>query len=264
MRRANADHPPRTPARPDYGLDAPGVVRNFLIVGALGLIAIVLYFLGVWNARHGSAIFLMPLSFGGVGCLLAGLAMVYVSRVGKLRSRVRHLDRLPWRGDETVLDVGCGRGLLLVAAAKRLERGGKAVGVDLWNAADLAGNSPGATLENARLEGVSDRVDVKTGDARQLPFPDATFDAVVSSMALHNIYDEAGRRTAIAEIARVLKPGGRVMIVDIRHADEYADELRRRGVSDASVHRTLLSHLTTIATFGSVRIAVVTGQKGPA
>jgi len=245
---------------PDYGLDAPGVVRNFLILGALGIASIVLRLLGVWDTRHTSAAIFMPLSFGGTACLLTGLWMIYSSRVGKVRSREHYLDRLPWRGDETVLDVGCGRGLFLVAAAKRVPRG-KAVGVDLWQAEDLAGNSPDATRENARLEGVADRIDIQTGDARKLPFPDATFDTVVSSVALHNIYDDPGRRQAIAEIARVLRPGGHVLIVDIRHTAQYADELRRGGMTDVAVRRTVTSYLSTLVTMGSLRTGVVTGRK---
>jgi cyclopropane fatty-acyl-phospholipid synthase-like methyltransferase len=72
-----------------------------------------------------------------------------------------------------VLDVGCGRGLLLIGAAKRLTTG-KAVGVDIWQTEDLSGNRPEATLENARLERVAERVGVKDGDARRLPFADGT------------------------------------------------------------------------------------------
>ena len=247
--------------RPDYGLDAPGVVRNFLLVGAVGLICFVALLLGLWSMRQRAAMVLAPVTWTGLAFGVTGLWMIYGSKVGKLRSRERHFDRLPWRGDEQVLDVGCGRGLFLVAAARRLTRGGRATGVDLWNPQDLAGNSPDATLANARLEGVADRVDVKTGDARQLPFPDGSFDAVVSSMALHNIYDEPGRRQAVSEIARVLKPGGRVFIVDIRHTAEYADELRRRGLTDAKSGRSPLSYLATLFTFGSLRTGTVTAQK---
>jgi arsenite methyltransferase len=247
--------------RPDYGLDAPGVVRNLLLIGSAGLLCFIALLLGLWTMRQRVALVLAPLTWMGLAFLFTGLWMVYNSKIGKLRSRVRHLDRLPWRGDERVLDVGCGRGLFLVAAAKRLNGGGNATGVDLWNAQDLAGNRPDATLANARLEGVAERVGVKTGDARQLPFPDGTFDTVLSSMALHNIYDGPGRRQAVAEIARVLRPGGRVLIVDIRHTGEYEDELRRRGLPDARAQRTPLSYLATLFTFGSLRTGTVTGQK---
>ena len=247
--------------RPDYGLDAPGVVRNLLFAGAVGLLAVAARVAGVWHERMRAAVVLMPLMFAGLAMGLTGLLMVWHSRVGKVRERDRHLDRLPWRGDETVLDVGCGRGLFLIGAAKRLDNGGKAVGVDLWRAEDLAGNSPDATLANARLEGVADRVEVKTADARQLPFPDGTFDAVVSRAALHNIYRADERAKAVAEIARVLKPGGRVLIVDIRHTGEYAGTLRRHGVADAAARRGISSWLATAITFGALRIGVVTGRK---
>jgi ubiquinone/menaquinone biosynthesis C-methylase UbiE len=123
---------------------------------------------------------------------------------------------------------------MLIAAARRVPRG-RATGVDIWQAEDLSGNRPEATLENARREGVADRVEVKTADMRQLPFPDGTFDVVVSNVAVHNLYRAEDRRQAVAEIARVLKPGGRVLISDIRHQGEYADELAKRGYAD--VHR---------------------------
>jgi ubiquinone/menaquinone biosynthesis C-methylase UbiE len=64
-------------------------------------------------------------------------------------------------------------------------------------------------LRNAVAEGVADRVEVKTGDITRLPFPDASFDAVISMTVLHNIPSRAARDAALAEFARVLKPGGR-------------------------------------------------------
>jgi hypothetical protein len=100
----------------------------------------------------------------GLGCL-----MRYASKIGKLRERERLLDLIPWSGNETVLDAGCGRGLMLVGAAKRLTTG-RAVGVDIWRAVDQSGNDPDAALENARLEGVAEKVAIETADVRSLPF----------------------------------------------------------------------------------------------
>ena len=121
--------------------------------------------------------------------------MVWSSRSGKVRDRERLLDAISFGGAERVLDVGRGRGLMLIGAAKRLTPGGggRAVGVDIWQAEDLSGNWPEATLENARLEGVLDRVEVKTADMRKLPFDDASFEVVVSSKAIHNVYSKDGR-----------------------------------------------------------------------
>jgi ubiquinone/menaquinone biosynthesis C-methylase UbiE len=130
------------------------------------------------------------------------------SYYGKFHARDRLLDGLGLAGDETLLDVGCGHGLLLIGAAKRLPRG-RAVGIDLWSQVDQGNNSKEATLGNAELEGVADRVEIHTGDMRQMPFADATFDAVVANLAIHNVPSREGRRQAISEIVRVLTPGGR-------------------------------------------------------
>jgi ubiquinone/menaquinone biosynthesis C-methylase UbiE len=187
--------------------------------------------------------------------------MVWDSKVGKVRERDRLLDSLPWRGDEAVLDVGCGRGLLLIGAARRLTTG-NAVGTDIWRAADLSGNRPEATLENARLERVADRVEVRDGDARRLPFADGAFDVVVSKEVLHNIYDASERDTAVREIARVLKPGGRLLLGDVRHTGRYAQALRESGLVDvrrspASVPSLLIAALS----FGFAYPATVCARK---
>jgi ubiquinone/menaquinone biosynthesis C-methylase UbiE len=171
--------------------------------------------------------------------------MLWGSKVGKLRLRDKVLNALTWRGDETVLDVGCGHGLLLIGAAKRL-RTGKAVGIDLWKREDQAGNSREATWQNVQLEGVADRVELKDGDARKLPFPDGAFDVIVSSWALHNIYSRSDRDQAVREIVRALKPGGRLIIIDIRHTIEYAEILRSNGMTE--VKRSLPTFIFVIPT----------------
>jgi ubiquinone/menaquinone biosynthesis C-methylase UbiE len=202
--------------RPNYGIDAPGVIRNFFLFGTLAL------GLSFWRR-----FFLVPAIF----FLAQGLLMLWGSKVEKFRIRDKLLSLISWRGDERVLDVGCGHGLMLLGAAKRL-RDGKAIGIDLWQQEDQAGNSREATLLNAELENVADRVELIDGDARTLPFTDNSFDAVISSWALHNIYDPAGRETAVREIVRVLKPGGHVLMIDIRHTEEYAEVLRAAKMSD--------------------------------
>jgi ubiquinone/menaquinone biosynthesis C-methylase UbiE len=184
------------------------------------------------------------------------------------------LERLDLEGDETVLDVGCGRGLLLIGAARRLTTG-KAVGVDIWQAEDLSGNRPEATLENARLEGVAERVEVKDGDARRLPFADGTFDVIVTKEVLHNIYNAAERDTAVREIARVLRPGGRLVVVDAEHpghpgqpghfgagslgVGEIAGLMEAAGFACSEVSR---ARLLPFLRFG--RVGIVVGRRRPA
>jgi ubiquinone/menaquinone biosynthesis C-methylase UbiE len=117
---------------------------------------------------------------------------------------------------------------MLISAAKRLTTG-HALGIDIWQQEDQASNCSQATLENARCEGVSDRIELRDSDARELPFLDESFDVVISSFAIHNIYDTVGREKAIREIHRVLKPGGQLALADIRHTSQYAEILRSLG-----------------------------------
>lgn len=217
--------------KPDYGLDAPGRVRSFVVRGAL-LAALAI---GLWIVNGpGSAPLFSVLIAIAIAYLAVSAVMYRSSRVGKLRMRDQILDELSWRGDEKVLDVGCGRGLFLIGAARRLKTG-RATGIDIWRSEDLSGNEPEATLANAKAEGVADRVKIESGDAQRLPFPAGSFDVVLSSLAIHNIPDAAGREQAVAEMFRVLKPGGQLAILDIFHTREYAKELRKLGMADVKV-----------------------------
>ncbi len=250
---------------PDYGLDAPGAVRNLFIIGGIALVALLAIVTHLWSGKltlGGGDFNLRPMSVGlTLGCLGMGVWMVWDSKVGKVRERERLLDLLTWTGRERVLDVGCGRGLMLIGAAKRLTSG-TAAGIDLWQAEDLSGNRPEATLENARLEGVAERVEVVTGDMRKIPFPDGSFDTVLSMMAIHNIYSAPGRDTAIAEICRVLKPGGTVLIVDIRHIRQYAAALRAGGCTDVRYASSDFgTKVVAIITLGLVRPGNLIGRK---
>jgi len=159
-----------------------------------------------------------------------------------------------------VLDVGCGRGLMLIGAARRLASG-HATGIDLWRTEDLAGNAPEATLANAAAEGVRERVSLKTGDMCALPFGDASFDVILSQAAVHNVPEAAGRRRAVEEMARVLRPAGTILLADIRNLGDYADALRGQGlearVEGSAIGRALLG----IITFGALRPGLVRARR---
>jgi SAM-dependent methyltransferase len=254
--------PSRLPSpKPDYGIDAPGVVRNLYLAAAAGLAAYATARAGLWSGVAAHFDFAHAGLGVALGCGFMGTWMLYDSKIGKLKERETLLDRVALKGDERVLDVGCGRGLLLVGAAKRLDSG-HATGLDLWNQEDLCGNSAEAALENARREDVAERVSVETGDMRKMPFAEASFDAIVSNMAIHNIYDREGRAQAMAEIARVLKPGGRLLIHDIRHIPGYAADLAALGLVDITrIGSRLIRLLLMVITFGSLRPDILTARK---
>jgi arsenite methyltransferase len=216
--------------RGDYGYDAPyfPAIFGFLTVAA-GLGATICWRQGVIRPA-------MQMTFYFVFCLANTSSFLYTTRRGKFLEWERILDPLHLRGDEVVLDMGCGRGAVLTAVARRLTTG-RVTGVDIWSRKDQSGNARDVTLRNASLEGVGDRVTIETGDMRSLPYPDATFDLVVSSLAIHNIRSNADRKRAIVEGFRVLKPGGRIVIADIRATAIYAEALRVLGASNVELRR---------------------------
>src|SRR5579864_4500348 len=135
---------------PDYGLDAARIVRSMFSRAAWTLvIALVLYIVNRSEYPGPALRVCGVLALIGLFFLAVGAVMVWSSRVAKLRLRDRLLDSLGLRGDERVLDVGCGRGLLAIGAAKRLKNG-KVTGIDLWSPFDLSGNSPDAAKANAK------------------------------------------------------------------------------------------------------------------
>ena len=214
--------------RENYGVDAPGAVR---LLGLFGLIFLACRFVPSRFPGAALAHALWPTSVS----LLAACGWMLVSSLW-LKKRVMHslLNQRSWRGDETVLDVGCGRGLVTVEAARRVPQG-RVHGVDIWQAQDLSGNSPEAIQSNAAIAGVGRRLTIDTGDARALPYQQETFDVVTSMTALHNIPAAADRLQAVSELWRVLRPGGQILLFDIRHAKVYLEHLRALGAVDTTV-----------------------------
>src|SRR5690242_5831346 len=226
------------PQKPDYGIDAPGVVRNLLVIGAALILSGIIF----PTIRLGNVIILWDRSafWPGGSCLLTGILMLVYAKWGKFRHRDMMLNMVHWRGDERVLDVGTGRGLLLIGAARRLTTG-TGTGIDVWSTKDLSGNSLEHTQANVDIEGVRDKVDLKSDDARKLSFPDASFNFVLSNLCIHNIPEAEGRAQACREIARVLKPGGTALISDFINTGAYQKTFASCGLK---VSRTGINPLT--------------------
>jgi cyclopropane fatty-acyl-phospholipid synthase-like methyltransferase len=222
-------------AQVDYGLDAPGIVKDMFVRGGWFLA----FAFAFWFMNHsdfpGPALSLLTaLGLVGLGFVAVGAVMVWSSRTAKLQLRDELLDAAGIKGDEKILDAGCGRGLLLIGAAKRL-KSGRATGVDVWDARDQKDNSSEATRENAKLEGVADKVRVESGDVRKLVYPEANFDVVLSNLVVHNLSGADEREKAIRELYRVLKPGGRLAMYDILKTREYAKVLESCGAQNVTL-----------------------------
>ena len=119
-----------------------------------------------------------------------------------------------------MLDVGCGTGTLALEVARRAGRAGRVVGVDP------------STEQIARARSKAARhnvpIDFQIGVIEQLPFPDQTFDVVLSTLMMHHLPAPL-KRQGLAEIARVLKPGGRLIIADFKPKKERQGQAARKS-----------------------------------
>jgi SAM-dependent methyltransferase len=213
--------------KPDYGIDAPGVIRKLFLAGTA---CAAMYWVLPTLTLGGARLLLRPMwRNAAMGSIAGGVLMLWYSKFMKFRHRDKMLGMIDWRGDERVLDVGCGAGLLLIGAAKRLTTG-KATGVDVWSKVDLSANARERTLRNVALEGVEEKTEVLDGDAAAMNFADGMFDVVVSNLVIHNIASRERRDKACREIARVLKPGGVAVISDFVKTKEYQVQFVKAGL----------------------------------
>jgi SAM-dependent methyltransferase len=204
------------------------------VITFIGL-AIAIAFAGIFIGSATGANVGLP--FWIVSLLLLGTAgfMIYSSKRGKPALWAYTLEGLDLRGDEDALDIGCGHGLVTIEVAKRVPDG-SATGIDTWHKSYKTGHGQMTAELNARCEGVEDRVEIVDGDVTDLPFDDASFDLVTASLAIHHLPLADERQAAIGEMVRVLRPGGRVVIVDNGRTSECEDLLRDAGLAD--VERT--------------------------
>jgi ubiquinone/menaquinone biosynthesis C-methylase UbiE len=142
----------------------------------------------------------------------------------ELRQRTASLARL--QPGDAVLDVGCGTGTLAMEVARRVGRAGRVAGVDPGTQ-QIARASLKAARRNVPIE-------FQIGVIEQLPFPDQTFDVVFSTLMMHHL-PASLKRQGLAEIARVLKPGGRLVIADFKRKQERQGKAARFHAGGSSI-----------------------------
>ena len=241
--RAEAVEPSFMPSKGKigYGIDDP---RTLIELGVAGILAVVVGLFIATNTAStdpraaDTALLVGP----GVGFLIlvVVVALYWSSRLGKVREMTKIVSNVPWGGEEVVLDLGCGRGLAAVMAAKRLKTG-YAIGVDTYSKARVYGNDPRSVLANAAQEKVGPKISAVKGLSTQLPLADKSVDVILSGLAVHHLAPRGQRQVLFKEMARVLKEGGRVGILDAGNGDEYSALLDKIGMRDIEVHRLRFS-----------------------
>jgi len=130
---------------------------------------------------------------------------------------------------EAVLDVGCGTGTQALIARKIVGERGHVCGIDP-SPSLLAGAS-----HKAKHAGLS--IDFQLAGIEQIPFPDQTFDVVLSTFMLHHLPDQV-KRQGVAEMARVLKAGGRLFLVDFVRPEAKEDHNTQFGAGEIGLQDT--------------------------
>jgi ubiquinone/menaquinone biosynthesis C-methylase UbiE len=134
----------------------------------------------------------------------------------ELRQKTINLARI--QPGEQVLDVGCGTGTLALEATRRVGTTGCVVGID------PSQQQIGRACSKAARRKLP--VEFQIGVIEKLPFPDQTFDVVLSTLMMHHLPAPL-KRQGLAEIARVLKPGGRLVIADFKPKRERQGQVAR-------------------------------------
>jgi SAM-dependent methyltransferase len=209
-----------------YGIDSLSLIWS-LFIGSTVALALALFFFFYLRVSHpGAAIGLFWLALVAAVVMFAeSILMILSSTKGKGKVLPLVIESLSLQGNEKILDMGCGRGQLLALLGKSVPDG-SVVGVD--------SNHRERAISNIEHEGVSN-VTVQLEDLNKLSFPDESFDAVTAALSLHNLPERMERERALIEISRVLKPGGRLAILDCHRINEYAETLKHLQWNDVII-----------------------------
>lgn len=190
------------------GIDAPIVPIIFIVVGIIGVIP-------AWQSQNPYNFIFPALMF------VLAIVFIHTSLSGKYKIIHQVVKSLDIPDNSKVLDLGTGHGAVLLEVAKKLKQPGEVIGIDIWQSADQSNNSQTATQQNIELAQWNEVAKVQTANMTKLPFSNNEFDDIFASFAIHNVKPKSQRELAIIEALRVLKTGGRLVIIDMEHIDEF-------------------------------------------
>lgn len=223
-----------------YQLDAPPVVKFFCLLGlacSVGSLTIHMvnsyfnYTILYWS--------FWLIFYSGISYLLISLAMVLTSFITKKRLIKILLPKL-LTGHRKVLEIGIGSRLGAITLAEN-NPAMRIDAIDTFNINDHKNNSLTLCQHNLKASHVDKNVTAHTADMRDMPFNSNHFDAAFGILSIHNLKRKIERKTALLEIIRVIKPGGKLIIIDFKYHKEYRKHLRQLGATGISISRPYIS-----------------------
>ena len=209
--------------RINFGIDAPTSVKRLFI---MSIIALALFFVSLFlfpKILIESSFFIVFIIF-----LIASILLILSSKIFKIKNRDKLISLLNLKGNEKILDIGCGNGLYTISLANQITTG-KVYGIDIWDKTDLSNNSPGSIEKNIKSANLENKIILKSEDMRNMSFRNEFFDVIVASFSIHNIESKLERKKALDEIKRVVKKSGKIVIIDFKKINEYKEYFISHG-----------------------------------
>jgi len=199
---------------PNYEFRIPKALGYSIPVAVAGImLATLVSYASPDGAMWGVLLAVLITIVSGAYVFIAQYIKYFTNLDRRLLARDFLLKEIDLKGNESILDIGCGNGILILGAAKKLTTG-KAIGTDIWT--ENSGDNKKEIFEqNAKIEGVSEFVSLYNEDARNLSFKSDSFDSILCGLTMHHILHDEGVEKAIAEMSRVLKPSGSIAIYDV-------------------------------------------------